>query len=172
MLYITGLRKLKLDQSNDYCLVLVKNGTEEMIDSFEKLPNNSVLRFKVKEAKRKNNSTDYGNEIGQKIKKKLKLLEDDMDLILDASGNDLKLLAEMNIKTFEKNFNSEFLQKVVICANQVLLMKQENNDIKGIEDPWYLSTDKSGSKIKDAQYEFSVSGQQIGKYFRSFISKK
>ena len=144
-----------------------------MIDSFEKLPNNSVLRFKVKEAKRKNDSIDYVNEIGQKtkIRKKLKLLEDDMDLILDASGNDLKLLAEMNRNAFEKNFDSEFLEKVAICANQVLLIKQENNDIKGIEDPWYLTRDKFGSKIPIGQYEFPVSGQQIGKYFSSSISE-
>ena len=90
------------------------------------------------------------------VKKKLRKLRDNIELLLSASGNDLKFFAELNIKKYEKEFNSDFLQDLSCRANELLLAKHTYDDILGIKDSL------NSKKKEDCEYEFPIPGLDIG----------
>ena len=101
------MERLELEQSDEYCLVQIVDGVELPVTSFECLPDNSILRFKHKEPKTL--PFTFCDKSDETIRKKLKTLEKNMDLLLTASGNELRLLSDQtwtqaNIELLSRNF--------------------------------------------------------------------
>lgn len=134
------MRKLQLKQPDEYSLVQIEDGNEKVVASFECLPNKSLLKFKLKKVKEKDDyHSVFIGKSDERLRKKIENLEMNMDLIKSASGNDLRILTDMDTSKFEDIFHPEFLQKVKTSANDLLLIQQKNNAIMSIKNPWYLS---------------------------------
>ena len=69
-----------------------------------------------------------------------------MEFMLTFSGNDLRLLADKTNVEFRGNFDSEFLQKVTMLANQTLLLRQGSKDLQNIEDITHYSGSEESRK--------------------------
>lgn len=85
--------------------------------------------------------------------KLLKSIEENIEIVLSASYEDLKTLSNLNPCNFEKTFKVDFLQRITTLANQVLLIKQEQIAISGIDN----EKDKR-------KHEFPAPCQMIGKH--------
>ena len=154
-----------MKQSDEYCLVQIVDGVEKPVTSFQCLPDNSVLRFKLKEPK--TSPFTFCNKSDETIRKKLKTLEKNMDLLLTASGNELRLLSDMDTSKYQP-FKPEFLERVASLAHQALLIKQEKNAVMGIKDATYMSN------MVDRKHAFPYPRQSIGevtslRVFRVFL---
>ena len=100
---IQGSKRLKLANSDDYNLIHIKNDTEDIIDdeaSFDNLPKNSILKFKKRPPNAialavplDQNVMSNDQEVG-KLRRKLEKLQQNMEIMLTFSGNDLRLLAD------------------------------------------------------------------------------
>ena len=153
--FFSALKQLKLGPSKDYSLILVRNQVEKTINSFkdtESLPEGTVLRLKLT----KDIKTEEPKKNTDVVKKMLTSLENNIELLLSVSGNDLKLLAELDTTKYKIDFNSDFLQEVSFRANEVLLTKQGCQDISGITNAL------NPTQKEDYEYEFPVPGQVIG----------
>ena len=132
MFEISGSRRLKLGSVEHYDLVCVMDGKEMLVTSFDDLPDDSFLRFKHKELQVTEANKSSSNQNDENTDLLLTCLNEDIDIILTVSENDLKTLSDMKLGTQGK-FNSEFLHRVSMLANQTLLMKQKQRAIVGIK---------------------------------------
>jgi len=147
-----GLRRLKLGPAENYDLVYLVDGKEMSIESFENVPPDSVLKFKTKDKSMTQKSSSSSGEDDENMKKLLERLQQNMDIMLSVSDNDLTNLSNLKSSKFQETFKTEFLQSVKMLANQTLLIRQEQKAIAGI---------KGATNQSERLHEFPTSPQQL-----------
>ena len=135
-----GIQKLGLDSKKKYSIVHGLNKHEETINEWkelENLPKKTLLKLKQEEVNEPDNQSQKPYDRVENI---LEELENNMDYLSKASGNELKLLADMDTHryststNFGKKYGQTFLERISYHANQMMMMTQQQKDIQNLLD--------------------------------------
>ena len=127
------MQKLNLNDADGLELVAVENGMKVTEQNFGELKKLELLRLR-----RKNDQEQHSIDVNALPKSYtyainlIKQSQKDIEKMTKFSGNDLLVLAELDMKKFKHIFPIQVLEEIISFANQIFVKRQNEKDEKGV----------------------------------------